>query len=350
MTGASLAPLRRRRGVPGSTLRARGDGRPISHAHCFHHAPRPDGTATFTQRELEQIILRTTNLSHILFLAGVAVRADRPPLRPTDHPCPMPSSFIGESETVMSASVELQGSTALVTGATSGIGRAIARRLAGQGAQIVLHGRDRARGDAAVEEITLKGGSARFVAADLVDAEDTLRLAAEAGDVDILVNSAGLYDFAPTPQTDAASFDQHMAVNTRAPFLLVGALVPAMVARGHGTVITVGSSSARVTAPMGGAYGASKAAVELLTRYWATEFGGKGVRANAVSPGPVKTEGTAAVFGEHIAIIDQTNARGRAGDPEEVADIVAFLASPASRYINGAVIFADGGELSPLPS
>lgn len=250
----------------------------------------------------------------------------------------------------MSASVELQGSTALVTGATSGIGRAIAQRLAGQGAQIVLHGRDRARGDAAVEEITLKGGSARFVAADLVDAEDTLRLAAEAGDVDILVNSAGLYDFAPTPQTDAASFDQHMAVNTRAPFLLVGALVPAMVARGHGTVITVGSSSARVTAPMGGAYGASKAAVELLTRYWATEFGGKGVRANAVSPGPVKTEGTAAVFGEHIAIIDQTNARGRAGDPEEVADIVAFLASPASRYINGAVIFADGGEISPLPS
>jgi NAD(P)-dependent dehydrogenase (short-subunit alcohol dehydrogenase family) len=251
---------------------------------------------------------------------------------------------------MMSASVELQGSTALVTGATSGIGRAIAQRLAELGAHVVLHGRDRVRGEAAVDEITLKGGSARFVAADLTDTADTLRLTAEVGEVDILVNSAGLYDFAPTPQTDAASFDRHIAVNTRAPFLLVGALVPGMAARGHGAVITVGSSSARLTAPIGAAYGASKAAVELLTRYWATEFGGSGVRANAVSPGPVKTEGTAAVFGEHIAVIDKVNARGKAGDPEEVADIVAFLASPASRYINGAVIAADGGELSQLPA
>ncbi|AEM84476.1 SDR family NAD(P)-dependent oxidoreductase [Streptomyces violaceusniger] len=249
----------------------------------------------------------------------------------------------------MSVSTPLQGSTALVTGATSGIGRAVAQRLAGQGAEVVLHGRDRARGEALVKEIAESGGSARFIAADLTSAEDTLQLASDAGEVDILVNNAGLYAFAPTAQTDAAGFDRHIAVNTRAPFLLVGALAPAMAGRGHGAVITIGSSAARTPAPIGAAYGASKAGVEILTRYWATEFGGSGVRVNTVSPGPVKTDGTSAIFGDQIAALDQVNARGRVGEPHEIAEIVAFLASPASSYINGAILFADGGEISTLP-
>lgn len=243
----------------------------------------------------------------------------------------------------------VQGSTALVTGATSGIGRAVAQSLARQGADVVLHGRDRGRGEALVKEIAQQGGSARFVAADLADAGETLRLAAEAGDVDILVNNAGLFEFAPTAVTDAASFDRQMAINTRAPFLLVGALAPAMARRGRGSIVTIGSSAARSPAPIGAAYGASKAAVELLTRYWATEFGPSGVRVNAVSPGPVRTEGSAAMLGEHAAAMDGTNARGRAGDPGEIAELVAFLAGPASSYVNGAVLFADGGELSTLP-
>lgn len=250
----------------------------------------------------------------------------------------------------MSEGTPLRGSTALVTGATSGIGRAVVRRLAGQGAQVVLHGRDSARGEALVKEIAESGGSARFIAADLTDAEDTLRLASAAGEVDILVNNAGHYVFAPTGQTDATAFDRHIAVNTRAPFLLVGALAPAMARRGHGTVITIGSSAARTPAPIGAAYGASKAGVEILTRYWATEFGGSGVRVNTVSPGPVKTEGVSAMFGAQAAVLDQVSARGRAGEPHEIAEIVAFLASPASSYINGAILFADGGEISTLPS
>ncbi|MGM9382601.1 SDR family NAD(P)-dependent oxidoreductase [Streptomyces antibioticus] len=244
----------------------------------------------------------------------------------------------------------LQGRTALVTGATSGIGKAVARKLARQGAYVVLHGRDHVRGAALVKEIETEGGSARFVAADLADADDTLRLAAEAGAVDILVNSAGLYEFAPTAASDAASFDRQVAVNTRAPFLLVGALAPGMAERGHGSIVIVGSSAARMPAPVGAAYAASKAGAEILTRYWATEFGRSGVRVNTVSPGPVRTEGTQAMLGEHVAMLDRTNARGRAGDPREIAEVVSFLVGEASSYVNGAVLFADGGELSALPS
>ncbi|MFH8282513.1 SDR family NAD(P)-dependent oxidoreductase [Streptomyces antibioticus] len=244
----------------------------------------------------------------------------------------------------------LHGRTALVTGATSGIGKAVARKLARQGAYVVLHGRDHVRGAALVKEIETEGGSARFVAADLADADDTLRLAAEAGAVDILVNSAGLYEFAPTAASDAASFDRQVAVNTRAPFLLVGALAPGMAERGHGSIVIVGSSAARMPAPVGAAYAASKAGAEILTRYWATEFGRSGVRVNTVSPGPVRTEGTQAMLGEHVAMLDRTNARGRAGDPREIAEVVSFLVSEASSYVNGAVLFADGGELSALPS
>ncbi|MFE7170374.1 SDR family NAD(P)-dependent oxidoreductase [Streptomyces sp. NPDC057616] len=250
----------------------------------------------------------------------------------------------------MSSSTSLQGRTALVTGATSGIGKAVARKLARQGARIVLHGRDQERGESLMKEIEALGGTARFIAADLTDADDTLRLAAEAGAVDILVSNAGLYEFAPTAATDAASFDRHVAVNARAPFLLVGALAPGMAERGHGSVVIVGSSAARLPAPIGAAYGASKAGAEILTRYWATEFGPSGVRVNTVSPGPVHTEGTQAMLGEHVAVLDTTNARGKAGSPEEIADIVSFLVGPASSYVNGAVLFADGGERSALPA
>jgi len=244
----------------------------------------------------------------------------------------------------------LGGQTALVTGATAGIGRAVALHLARLGADVVVHGRDATRGGEIVDEILAAGGAARFLTADLSDTDDTLRLAAEAGRVDILVNNAGIYAFTSTPDTDAASFDRHFAINTRAPFLLVGALAPAMADRGHGSVINITSTAATSPAPIGGAYGASKAAVELLTRSWATEFAARGVRVNAVSPGPTRTTGTETMLGEHVEMLGRGTLRGTVGEPEEIAAVVGFLASPESSYVNGAVFVADGGALSTMPA
>jgi len=244
----------------------------------------------------------------------------------------------------------LNGQTALVTGATAGIGRAVALQLAALGADIVLHGRDDQRGAAVVSAIQALSRTARFISADLTEAEDTLRLAAEAGVIDILVNNAGIYSFLSTPDADAATFDRHFAINTRAPFLLVGALAPAMAGRGHGSIINVTSSAATSPSPIGAAYGASKAAVELLTKSWATEFAAQGLRVNAVSPGPVRTAGTESMLGEHIEMLGRGNLRGTVGEPEEIAQVVAFLASPASSYVNGSVFLADGGALSAMPS
>src|SRR5256714_14064382 len=126
----------------------------------------------------------------------------------------------------------LEGQRALVTGATSGIGRAVALELARDGAEVLVHGRDAARGAETVEAITAAGGKGRFVAADLGDATDVQRLAGEVGDIDILVNNAGISVFGPTAEFDVETFDRMFASNVRAPFFLVAAIAPGMAARG----------------------------------------------------------------------------------------------------------------------
>ncbi|OBG38749.1 SDR family NAD(P)-dependent oxidoreductase [Mycobacterium sp. E3198] len=242
----------------------------------------------------------------------------------------------------------LEGSTALVTGATSGIGRAIALQLAALGAEVVVHGRSAERGAKTVQEIQNAGGKARFVAADLSEVDDVRRLAAEAGPVDILINNAGVYKFGGTADLDAAVFDEHININLRAPYLLVQQLVPGMAARGVGAVVNISTLAATIPARMAGVYGASKAGVELLTRVWADEFGRSGVRVNAVQAGPTETLGTAATPGLAEGFATVTTL-GRVAAPDEIASAVTFLVSPQASYVNGAILEANGGQLALAP-
>src|SRR2546428_4284763 len=186
----------------------------------------------------------------------------------------------------------LEGQRALVTGATSGIGHAVALQLARDGAEVLVHGRDAARGAETVEEITTSGGKASFVAADLGDAADVQRLASEVGDVDILVNNAGIALFGPTGEFDVAAFDKMFASNVRAPFFLVAAIAPGMAARGKGSIINASSMAGQIGLAGAAAYGATKASLSSMTRAWAAEFSPSGVRVNAIAAGPVYTGST----------------------------------------------------------
>ena len=236
----------------------------------------------------------------------------------------------------------LEGQRALVTGATSGIGRAVALQLARDGAEVLVHGRDAARGAETVEEITAAGGKASFVAADLGDAADVQRLASEVGDVDILINNAGIALFGPTAEFDVAAFDKMFASNVRAPFFLVAALAPGMAARGHGSIVSVSSMAGGVGLVGGAAYGATKASLEAMTRAWAAEYSASGVRVNAIAPGPVYTPTPSGP--EFITALGETTPMHRASQPEEIAEVIAFLASPRASYITGTTVAADGGR------
>jgi NAD(P)-dependent dehydrogenase (short-subunit alcohol dehydrogenase family) len=244
----------------------------------------------------------------------------------------------------------LTGQTALVTGATAGIGYAIAVQLANEGADVIVHGRDAERGAKAVRDIENAGGKARFIAADVSKAADVRRLADEAGAVDILVNNAGIYRFAPTFETTDADFDDQLDTNLRAPYLLVQKLVPGMIERGEGSVINVTTVAASTPAAGAGIYGASKAALELLTKLWADEFGASGVRVNAVAPGPTVTLGTAAFESDLIEGLGRTTAIGRTAEAEEIANVVTFVASPAASYVNGAILTVGGGAQAIKPA
>jgi NAD(P)-dependent dehydrogenase (short-subunit alcohol dehydrogenase family) len=235
----------------------------------------------------------------------------------------------------------LLGQRALVTGATGGLGSAVARALGRDGANVLVLGRDVSRGATTVAAVQDVGGEAEFVAADLSDPQRLAELAGEIGDIDILVNNAGFSLWGPTPELGVEDFDRMFAANVRAPYYLVAAFAPGMAARGCGSIINIGSMAGTVGLPGGAAYGATKAALGALTRSWAAEYGSSGVRVNTVAPGPIYTRPEARDLFDQLGA---ATAMKRAAEPDEIAEFVAFLASPRASYITGATLAADGGR------
>jgi NAD(P)-dependent dehydrogenase (short-subunit alcohol dehydrogenase family) len=231
--------------------------------------------------------------------------------------------------------------TALVTGATSGIGRAAALRLARDGWHVVVHGRNPERGDEVVRDIEGQGGRARFVGANLNDLAAVRALVHEVGAVDVLVNNAGGSWFGPTSELNEATFDDLFDGNVRSAYFLVAGIAPGMAERSSGSIINVASMAGEIGLANGAAYGATKAALASMTRSWAAEFSPRGVRVNAVSAGPVfSTPGKAA----SIEQLGATTLLGRGAQVEEIAEVIAFLASDKASYITGATVAADGGR------
>src|ERR1700732_2989957 len=220
--------------------------------------------------------------------------------------------------------------TALVTGGTSGIGRAVANKLAQTGIHVLCVGRNVERGEKTIAEIRARGGQADFISSDLRDASSARQVARRAvelghGQVDILINNAGVYPFGPTHETTEESFDKVYSLNVKVPYFLVAELAPLMAKRGKGAIVNLSTMVADYGASGMSLYGSSKAAINLLTKVWTAEYGPSGVRVNAVSPGPTRTEGTDAM-GEGL---ERLAAEEPAGGPAPAVGIpggLSFLA------------------------
>jgi NAD(P)-dependent dehydrogenase (short-subunit alcohol dehydrogenase family) len=190
--------------------------------------------------------------------------------------------------------MELQGQRVLVTGATAGIRRETAKLFARSGATVVVTGRN----------------------------------ADQVGEVDVLVNNAAVFPFAPTLEQDIDSFDMMFDVNVRAPFFLTAALLPKMITRGSGAVVNV----------------STMAALESLTRSWAAALGANGIRVNTVAPGPTRTDAAIDMLGDGVEQLGSQAPLGRTADPSEIAKAIVFLASPRASYLTGATVPVDGGR------
>ena len=240
----------------------------------------------------------------------------------------------------------LDGLTALVTGASRGIGAAIARALDRAGARVALAARDAAALDAVASQLH---NDPVVLAADLADPAVPARLVADASDrlgrIDVLVNNAAVAARTPTAELDAALVDRLYAVNVRAPLLLIAALIPSMIERGSGVIVSVSSGSAVVGTPRRAAYAATKGAIDAATRSLAIELGPHGIRVNSVAPGVVDTEMWArnkAIPGV-IEQIEALTPLRRWATPEDIADVVAFLASDGARFVTAETVCVDGG-------
>lgn len=247
-----------------------------------------------------------------------------------------------------------EGAVAIVTGASRGIGRAIAGALAEAGLRLVLGYRDRGHeAGELVKAIGAKGGQARAVQADVAAPEAgpaLVRAALDAfGRVDVLVNNAGVHlPGVPVAEVPPREWERILRINLTGPFLLIQAVLPHMRARGSGQVVNLSSNVTHRFPARSAPYTVSKSGLEALTRVLAKEEGPHGIRVNAVAPGPVETEMLAESFAamgpERTAAFVESLALGRTGRPEEIARVVQFLVSDAASYLTGQVIYVNGGS------
>ena len=239
----------------------------------------------------------------------------------------------------------LDGRTALVTGGSSGIGRAVARALADAGARVFVAARTAATVDATVRSIHEAGGRADGIVADLSSRAGAHALADAAGAVDVLVNSAGINLRPPMADLDEDTWDATMAVNLDAPFVLGQRLAPGMAARGYGRIVSISSQQAHRPFAASGAYGVSKAGLEALGRSQAEAWSAQGVTSNVLVPGFVQTPLNARLSADP-ATVERLAARtlvGRNGLVSDFAAAAVFLAGPGSAYVTGQSIAVDGG-------
>ncbi|MYV98451.1 SDR family oxidoreductase [Streptomyces sp. SID3343] len=245
---------------------------------------------------------------------------------------------------------DLTGKTALVTGASRGIGQAIAARLAAKGAVVVVHfGTDAEGAAATVDEIERAGGTALAVGAELgVDGDvETLFAGVEAAlagrPLDIVVNNAAAAPAGPLGTTTRREFDHLFAVNVRAPYFIIQRALPLL--RDGGRIVTISSVATRMANPGQTSFAMTKGAVETMSMTLANELGVRGITVNAVAPGATRTASNGSIFEVPglADLIAGTTALDRLGGPDDVADVVAFLASDDARWVTGQIIDASGG-------
>jgi len=248
--------------------------------------------------------------------------------------------------------MRLQGKTAVVTGGTRGIGKAIALRLAGDGARVGILHRQEGSGTEVVRQIEQRGGRVLALQCDVTNYEEVRAAAAlvfqEFGSIDILVNNAGIDSARNFVDTDEALWDSMIAVNYKGFLIATHVCIPYMIKQQSGVIISLGSDAGRIGAATEVIYSGTKAAIMASTKALARELARYGIRVNAVSPGPVQTELWDRLHegekGKNVtdAVIKAIPFR-RLGTPEDVADVVAFFASEDSRFVTGQVLSVDGG-------
>lgn len=247
---------------------------------------------------------------------------------------------------------DLTGSTALVTGSTRGIGLALARGLGRAGAKVIVHGRDAAQAAAVADSLREEGLAAASRAFDLADAEAIANgvraIREEHGELQVLVNNAGFIQRAPLLDVDLAAWRELLDVNLTSALLVARAVVPDMIAAGRGKIVNVCSVLSELARPDAAPYATTKAALKMLTRGMCAEWAAHGIQANGLGPGYVRTD-----LSERLSASPEFNAwltarvpAGRWGEPSDLEGAIVFLAAPASDFVNGHVLYVDGGLLS----